>query len=148
MAAFGYIDFEQLQVVDQGLDVREVVAVPDEPHAPPRLVAHRRPEDDVRPLPANAIQRACAVDREQEIVVVHAIAGDGQRQELIECFTRGQVLQQPDEIVLGGRCGERPEALVERALGCPDATGGLPGLFRHALGQLRIADVVAANLSR
>ena len=78
-------------------------------------------------------------------MVVEAVARDGDGQELIECLPRREPFEQPQEVVLRRWWRERPKALVERALGSIDAVARALRFGGHALGELVVADVVAAD---
>jgi len=81
-AAGGDVDLEQLVRFQQALHPIEVQGFADAYTRPPaRLVTHRGPEQHVGPFPADVVEGTGGVNGVEKVVVIHVVAGDGQRQQ-------------------------------------------------------------------
>src|SRR5207245_4188581 len=91
------LTLEQSVLVDQPIDLLERGRVRGTGY-----VADGRPADEPSVLPAEVLERPPREHREQEIVIVELILGNGDLEKLFQHLHGGESLQQVEEVVVAG----------------------------------------------
>ena len=80
-------------------------------HGRTRDVAHRRAAEELGVLPAEIFQRPPGEDREQEVVIVELVLGDGDLEQMLEHAHRRQLPEQVERVVIAGVEDAAPAAM-------------------------------------